>query len=386
MGEYWVDEGVRHLCVLDRKAGVFKMQSGEWVSPATVEGVLEQHPAVRQALVTGSSSETALTAFVVLRPGFAAHPLARELRTWCAHHRVKRTTIPQRYAFDTEPWTPDNGLLTATLKKRRGAIAARLATMAATAEVAAGAPDDQREAPEAVAADLAAVLPPPSDASLTLTELGVDSLTALRLREALRCKGLDVPVVALYDYSYAHVNGLLAPQCDALYRRAEIAGASADEDWDRERALPPSLARARPDAALPRDNRRDVLLTGATGFLGPVLLVDILKRVDCRAIVFCAVRGDNGRERLMKDLQRTGLPLEAAWESRIRVVRIDMSQANLGFAAADLAAMSQSVGQVQHCLGRSWGLQGSRVEWVGRVTYGDGWGCRMFHRSVGRSL
>jgi benzoate-CoA ligase len=60
--------------------------SGLWVSPLEVEGVLLQHPAVREAAVVGALDEAGLekpAAFVVLREGFSpgAH-LEEELKAF----------------------------------------------------------------------------------------------------------------------------------------------------------------------------------------------------------------------------------------------------------------------------------------------------------------
>jgi benzoate-CoA ligase len=70
--------------------------SGQWVSPAEVEGLLFQHPAVLEAAVVGWEDENHLLkpkAFVVLKAGYEPSlPLAEELQTF-----VKARTLPHKY-------------------------------------------------------------------------------------------------------------------------------------------------------------------------------------------------------------------------------------------------------------------------------------------------
>src|SRR5262249_2569374 len=70
--------------------------SGQWVSPAEVEGLLFQHPAVLEAAVVGWDDENRLVkpkAFVVLKQEYAPSPeLAEELQAF-----VKGRTLPHKY-------------------------------------------------------------------------------------------------------------------------------------------------------------------------------------------------------------------------------------------------------------------------------------------------
>lgn len=70
--------------------------SGQWVSPAEVEGILFQHPAVLEAAVVGWEDETRLVkpkAYVVLKDGQLPSPaLAEELQAF-----VKVRTLPHKY-------------------------------------------------------------------------------------------------------------------------------------------------------------------------------------------------------------------------------------------------------------------------------------------------
>jgi benzoate-CoA ligase len=70
--------------------------SGQWVSPAEVEGLLFEHPAVLEAAVVGWEDDNRLLkpkAFVVLKDGYGPSPeLAAELQKF-----VKERTLPHKY-------------------------------------------------------------------------------------------------------------------------------------------------------------------------------------------------------------------------------------------------------------------------------------------------
>jgi benzoate-CoA ligase len=92
--KYYRDaEGVYWYC--GRSDDMLKI-SGQWVSPAEVEGLLFQHPAVLEAAVVGWEDENRLLkpkAFVVLKDGNTPSPsLAEELQKF-----VKERTLPHKY-------------------------------------------------------------------------------------------------------------------------------------------------------------------------------------------------------------------------------------------------------------------------------------------------
>jgi benzoate-CoA ligase len=92
--KYYRDaEGVYWYC--GRSDDMLKV-SGQWVSPAEVEGLLFQHPAVLEAAVVGREDESRLIkpkAFVVLKQGYVVSTtLAQELQTF-----VRERTLPHKY-------------------------------------------------------------------------------------------------------------------------------------------------------------------------------------------------------------------------------------------------------------------------------------------------
>ncbi|MDX2604376.1 amino acid adenylation domain-containing protein [Streptomyces caniscabiei] len=109
---------------------------------------------------------------------------------------------------------------------------------------------------------------------------------------------------------------------------------------------PPDARRAAPDA----DGPREILLTGATGFVGAFLLAELLDRTSAR--VHCLVRArtdDEAGERLTGTLRRYGIDLgPAADEARLNVVRGDLAAGGLGLGASDWADLRERVDTIVH--------------------------------------
>ncbi|QYT04329.1 Non-ribosomal peptide synthetase [Trichoderma simmonsii] len=84
-----------------------------------------------------------------------------------------------------------------------------------------------------------------------------------------------------------------------------------------------------------RKDIRNVLLTGATGFIGPFLVLELLKAPEIGKIR-CLVRattGDQALKRLLDNFKRYGHSVTESIKSRIEAVAGDFSQPNLGLEA-----------------------------------------------------
>ena len=94
---------------------------------------------------------------------------------------------------------------------------------------------------------------------------------------------------------------------------------------------------------------REVLLTGATGFIGRFLLRDLLQQ-NADLVVHCVIRADNaehGFERLRDALQHAEI-WDEEFTLRIRVVVGDIGQARFGLSDADFNDLCQRIDAVYH--------------------------------------
>lgn len=124
------------LKITGRVKELFKTSKGKYVAPAPIENALMLHDDVEQALVSGSSMPQPF-GLVVLSDAARAraaadaelHAMTRSLE---AHlERTNRDLDPherlEKIVVTRDAWTIENGLLTPTMKLKRGAIEARYA-------------------------------------------------------------------------------------------------------------------------------------------------------------------------------------------------------------------------------------------------------------------
>ena len=130
--------------------------------------------------------------------------------------------------------------------------------------------------------------------------------------------------------------GLLPPQC----RR--------DVD-ELRRVVHATVSRETPAEAVTPTDFREVLLTGATGFVGRFFLRELLRQNE-QLIVHCLVRtesAEHGFERLRDALERAEI-WEEEWTSRLRVVPGDVFQEHFGLSESVFDGLCQRIDAVYH--------------------------------------
>ncbi|MET4727492.1 amino acid adenylation domain-containing protein/thioester reductase-like protein [Lysobacter enzymogenes] len=172
-------------------------------------------------------------------------------------------------------------------------------------------------------------------------ELGGHSLRAVQLAARLRDEfAAPVPVRELFAHSRLD-------RMAALLQRAPSAQDDGP-DLDAEAELDASIDGAGLPPATAPAHWRELLLTGATGFLGAFLLQALLQGTDARVhcLVRCADEAD-GRRRLEAALAALGLA-GVADPARVSIVPGDLAQPRLGLSEAAFAALAERIDAIYH--------------------------------------
>ena len=300
---------------------------GQRIEPGEIETFLTKQPSVAQAIVlpyTDATTGTHLVAYVKPkhfdRDSLAAVKAATK-------KSLPRAMVPEAFVEVREfPITPNGKLDIASLPQP---------LFSATTEFVAPETD--------VEMGISAVF---SDV-LGLDRVGLDddffalggtSLLTLTLREELSAQaGVQISTRAVFE----------APTVRGLARlHASTAGlTSATEQMQLDAQLDPAI---QADSLPVASGTRNVLLTGATGFLGTYLLRELL---DGRAdTVWCLVRAsdeDAARRRLRDRMLANGLWCDDA-ARRIKVVVGDLAAPNLGLSVTTFEQLAATVEVVVH--------------------------------------
>jgi thioester reductase-like protein len=184
-------------------------------------------------------------------------------------------------------------------------------------------------------------------ASATPSELGMDSLSLVQLAGAMEERlGGEVPVEVVFGRTL----GEIAQWVDsaglpvgALERPDLVAASRLADDLELG----------------PRSDGQDVLLTGATGFLGSHLLAEMQRHTP--GPILCLVRAQSpqaGLERVLAVAHKLDISLDPA---RLEVICGDLSLPRLGLAPDAFEALARRLGRIVHC--------GAVVDWS--ATFGQ---------------
>ena len=138
------------------------------------------------------------------------------------------------------------------------------------------------------------------------------------------------------DRRVAPLSGALPPQCQ--------------RDLDSLRAfVRRTIGDGKPDPAVPVADVNEVLLTGATGFVGRFVLRDLLC-MDGDLVVHCLVRATgagHGLDRLRAAMEEAEI-WDTAFAGRIRVVDGDLCEARFGLGRARFDDLARRIDAVYH--------------------------------------
>lgn len=330
------DDG--QLVFVGRVDDEFKI-SGHRIDPGEVETVLLKYPGIREAAVVGQvlpGGSRRLCAHLVASPAPTPAELRKHLLT-----ALPAPMVPGAFAF------AERLPRTSTGKIDRKALQGALPPDESAALLASATPMERTvlEVWEQVLGRAATSLQD------DFFELGGQSLQSIQVANRLGIAvGRDVPVATVFKH----------PTVSGLAQALEGGGAGGAEaggltpamlaDAELGEDIVPSTTGEAWARELPRRGQgfRQVLLTGATGFVGAHLLHQLLTRTDARVI--CPVRARDeaqAMERLRSALDGQRLPT-AGLEARVLALPADLSQPLLGLDAARFRGLAAECDAVIH--------------------------------------
>lgn len=337
----------KSIKLLDRSGMMIKNSMGEWISPVSIENIIEQLPEISMAFVMGHSDQSYLIGIICPSKSglmFNEIDLLQLIRFHCVHCGLKGSEIPQRiYIEQNLIWNRENGFFKE--KKSRHALTHHYSKIRDNLF---------NETPQIHSNDLnkdfIQILENLFNRSLTnsitgentLLQIGANSLIVSVICQYYQKKGIDLHPANVYHYSLNHLQQILMnPNC-LLHSIVEQI------NWREEATLPKQLIEL--ISKTNYSEKKAILLIGATGFLGPILLHEILDKTDENILVYCLIRGNDHEhieQRLKQDLQKCKRFNPIHWK-RIRCLLGDVSHKSLGLSDDLTNELSQQIGLIYH--------------------------------------
>ncbi|MFK4210618.1 carboxylic acid reductase [Streptomyces sp. NPDC030920] len=389
-GDVMAELGPDRLVYVDRAKDTLKLSQGEFVAVSRLETVFAGSPLIRQIYVYGNSERAYLLAVVVPAPHTSGDggevpdslkPLLGEaLQQMAREAELNSYEIPRDFLIETEPFSPENGLLTEShkllrprLKERYGEALDRLYDEIAEGQVREvrelGRAAADRPVLETVTRAAQALLGCPStalDAGAHFTDLGGDSLSALSFSQLLKeIFHIEVPVGVVISPArdLARLARYIEEQRASGAQRptfASVHGENSTEaragDLTLDKFIGAATLAAAPTLPRPRGAVRTVLLTGANGYLGRFLCLEWLERLaPFGGRLICVVRASNaaGAAQRLQDAFDSGDPellrrYRDLAEGTLDVLAGDIGEPHLGLDEDTWNGLADTVDLIVH--------------------------------------
>ncbi|MDQ0989459.1 carboxylic acid reductase [Streptomyces sp. V3I7] len=382
-GDVFAQTAPDHLVYVDRINNVVKLSQGEFVAVSGLEALYATSPYIAQIYVHGSSEQAFLLAVVVPDPEHlaGADDAAIRVRTLDSMRELAHDAglnayeIPHDVLVERQPFTIDNGLLSGVgkllrpaLKERYGAPLERLYADIATGrdgQIAALRAAGDVEPLAAVLTAAQITLGCPASlvrAQAAFTDLGGDSLSAhtfVAVLEQITDVEVPIQVVLQPASTLARIADHLASAHATRTERptfATVHGRDATEVRASDLALDRFVdERLLTEGTKAPDMVHNVLLTGATGYLGRFLAVEWLRRVaETGGTLTCLARAADdaaARQRVLACLGEASA--DRAWfaataERHLEVLAADVSAPRLGLDEAVWERLGADTDQIVH--------------------------------------
>jgi len=370
--------------IVDRIKNVFKLAQGEFVVPQKIEDVLLSCPLVDHVFVTGNTTERQVVAIVVLSAEYQTEKASAIVNSSDLIQAFRDIGLKEGLAMFETPvavyiekdlsWTQEKRFLTSIDKFQRQAMNAYYAPVITSMyERLSQAPvdivskiilflkgtnndydhnnDENNLEAEWTGAEVVGNLLPDSVSLIQLSHR-IDVEFHIKMKfDVLLSQSTTLNILQLQVRGVASDAAELLPNTDVLQSISfwENECELSLEQSDSTLTSIEDIALSRCDSEEIVTNDGDVvLLTGATGFLGPYLLHQLVQRYQ---VVICLVRGANDTDASLRvhELLRTrSLFLDDNITSRIEIWASDLTLENFGLSHIKMKRLKEEVDVIFH--------------------------------------
>ncbi len=331
-GDLVEETGHRQLRWLGRCGNTLRLPQGKFVHLEHLEELYASEiPELEQLMLHGDSHHDSLLALALAR--CSRDQLRQAFSRVASLRGLPPHEVPRDFILLSEGFSKENGLLSAAGKLRRSHIMERygqqLQALWAGIEERKRRPGSDRLSLVAEALGLPAE---EVDEQLSFRSLGGDSLAAMRVCQWLEQRlGQRVAAEVILDPQRSLASWAEQMPADAGSDRISLEQLQLP-------ARPPAVKPVRPGG---------VLVTGAAGFLGRFLVLELLQQLPPEVEVWGLVRPHQRLPEAFGSAQGRGLFQELG-NGRFTHLQGDLSQPRLGLDAASWQRLSQRLEAVVH--------------------------------------
>ncbi|CAF0929262.1 unnamed protein product [Rotaria sordida] len=352
-------DGELYVHLIDRKKNFFKLSQGQYISPEFLQSIYIQSPFVEQIYIHGDLLADSIAAVVVPNREYAQafalehnlknfdminpdpqfyDAILQDLRLIAEKESLRKHEIPSQLIIDFEPFTPENGLLTSTMKPCRHKLGAYYG--------------DRLKQSNTIKQRLKIIIETTTKQSLLTDEednffipTGGDSLTAIRLSRRIENDlGISVPISILLQ-----PNMTLQRLATVIRDPSQMSSHSIVQQMlnDSELLLDITIDKRKNAIVSPSV----VFITGTTGFVGAFLLAELLLVHSSECKFICLVRCESLTNPL--DRIRKNMLFHQIWredfQERIIPLQGDLEKTYFGLDNDIYESLANQIDIIFHC-------------------------------------